>query len=99
MTKIKKLVKMIDEEIDGAKCYAEKYLECKAKDNPQWANRFKEMSNDELKHATYLHDFAVQEIEILSKVYTPPVEMQEKWDKEHTEFVERVAWVKQMLLL
>jgi len=99
MRKIKKMVKAIDEEIEGAKTYAEQYLDCKAKDNSQWANKYKEMANDELKHAMYLHDFAVHEIEELSKVYTPPVEMQKKWDESHKKYIEEVAWIKQMLTL
>ena len=44
----------------------------------QWANRYKEMANDELKHAGYLHDKAIQEIEEISKVFTPTEEMEEK---------------------
>jgi hypothetical protein len=45
----------------------------------------------------YLHEFAVNEINELSKVYTPPANMQEVWNKAHREYVEKVAWVKQML--
>ena len=99
MTKIKKLAEHIEEEICGAKEYAEKYVECKAKGDMQWANRYKEMANDELKHANYLHDKVVTDIEELSKVYTPPVEMQKKWDEDHKKYVEKSAWVKQMLNL
>ena len=97
MTKIKHYVDKIDDEICGAKEYAEAYVEAKAKNNSTWATRYKEMANDELKHATYIHDIATQEIDELSKVYQPPVEMQEKWDKSHKEYVEKVAWIKQML--
>jgi hypothetical protein len=96
---IKKLVDHLDEEIEGAKEYAEKYVECKAKGNMSRANKYKEMAQDELKHATYIHEMAVQEIEELQKIYTPPAEMLEKWEKAHKEYVERVAWVKQMLTL
>lgn len=99
MTKIKKLVEHIEEELCGAKEYAECYVEAKAKGNTQWANRYKEMANDELKHANYLHDKVVTDIEELSKVYTPPVEMQKKWDEDHKKYVEKSAWVKQMLNL
>lgn len=99
MTKIKKLVEHIEEEICDAKEYAECYVEAKAKGNTQWANRYKEMANDELKHANYLHDKVVTDIEELSKVYTPPVEMQKKWDEGHKKYVEKSAWVKQMLNL
>ena len=99
MTKIKKFVERIDEELHDAKHYAEKYVECKAKGNMQNANRYKEMANDELKHAMYIHDMATAEIMELEKVYKPPVEMREKWDKSHTEYVEKTAWIRQMLAM
>ena len=89
----------MDEEIESAKDYAEKYVEYKAKGDMTRANRYKEMANDELKHSNYIHEWAVKEIEEISKVYTPPVEMQEAWDKAHKEYVEKVAWIKQMLSL
>ena len=53
------------------------------------ANRYKEMAMDELKHSSYLHEWAVAEIEKISTVYTPPVEMMEKWEKSHREYVEK----------
>ena len=99
MRTIKKFVEHIEEEIEDGKRYAEKYVEAKAKGNMSVANRYKEMAADELKHANYLHEMAVAEITELSKVYKPPVEMQEKWDKAHAEYVEKAAWVKQMLTM
>lgn len=57
------------------------------------------MAKDELKHADYLHELAVNEINKLSSVYTPPTEMMEKWDMDHKKYVEKAAWVKQMLQL
>ena len=97
MTHIKKFVEAIDEEIEDAKEYAEKYVECKAKEKMQKASRYKEMAEDELKHAMYIHEWAVREVEQISTVYTPPIEMMEKWEKAHKEYVEKVAWIKQML--
>lgn len=35
----------------------------------------------------------------ISKVYIPPVEMLEKWEREHKIYVEKVAWIKQMLAM
>ena len=99
MTKIKKLAEHIEEEICGAKEYAEKDVECKAKCNMQWSNRYKEMANDELKHAGYLHDKVTQDIEEISKVFKPTEEMEEKWEKCHKRYVEQTAWIKQMLML
>ena len=99
MRKIKRMAETIKDELCSAKDYAEEYLSEKAKNNPQIANRYKEMANDELKHAMYIHDFAVAEIESLRKIYTPPENMLEKWDKAHKEYVEKAAWVKQMLAM
>lgn len=97
MRSIKAYVEHIDEELEGAKDYAEKYVEAKAKGNMSMANKYKEMASDELRHAGYVHEFAVAEIDALSKVYTPPVEMQKKWEESHKEYVEKAAWIKQML--
>lgn len=99
MKKIQVLVDQIDEEIEGAKDYAEIYLDYKAKGNSNWASKYKSMAEDELRHAMYIHERAVEEITELNKVYTPPVDMQEKWDVSHKKYVERVAWIKQMLAM
>jgi hypothetical protein len=99
MRAIKKYVEAIDEEIEGAKDYAEKYVECKAKGDMSKANRYKEMASDEIKHAMYIHEWAIAEIEEIKKVFVPPVDMLEKWEKSHKEYVEKVAWIKQMLSL
>lgn len=99
MKAIKMYVESVEDEIEGAKCYAEKYVESKAKGDMSRANRYKEMANDELKHAMYQHEWAVMAIEEISKVFTAPVDMQEKWEKAHKEYVEKVAWVKQMLAM
>ena len=99
MKHIKMFVDQIDEELEGAKDYAEKYVECKAKNNMAHANKYKEMAQQELVHAMNIHGFAVEAIELLNKVYTAPVEMQEKWDHAHKEYVEKAAWIKQMLTL
>ena len=96
---IKQYVEAIDDELEGAKKYAEKYVECKAKDDMHSANRYKEMANDELKHAAYEHEWAVKEIDELSKVYTAPAEMMEKWEHAHKNYVEQVAWIRQMLAM
>lgn len=96
---IRKYVEQISEEVEGAMEYAEKYVELKAKGNMQDANKYREMANDELKHAMYIHEFATKEIESLSKVYSPPVEMLEKWQHEHKKYVENVALIKQILAM
>lgn len=93
------LIDQIDEEIEGAKHYAECYIDKKSRNDSQWATRFKEMANDELKHCTYMHDYVVEQLEILNRTFTPTEDMQKMWDESHKRYVERVAWIKQMLLM
>lgn len=99
MRHIKVYTEAIEEEIEGAKDYAEKYVEAKVAEKQEQAHKYKEMANDELKHAMYNHEWAVAEINKLSKMYEPPSEMLEKWNKIHREYVEQVAWIKQMLAM
>lgn len=97
MTKIKRYVENIAEELDGAKKYMECALEYKAMNNADRYNGYKEMSIAELTHATRIHQYAVQDIEKLKEVYPEiPSEMMEKWEKAHKEYVEKAAWIKQM---
>ena len=97
MKTIKWYVESIEEELESAKQYAEKYVELKANDDIHSANIYKEMATDELKHASYEHEFAIKEIHKISNVYTAPSDMQEKWEKSHKEYVEKSAWIRQML--
>lgn len=99
MTRIKDLADQIKDELHSAKEYTEEYLSLKAEDNGTWANRYKEMAQEELKHAGYIHDRAVVEIENLRKVYTPPQDMLDKWDADHKRYIEKAAWIRQMLAM
>jgi hypothetical protein len=45
----------------------------------------------------FLHEWVVKEIEEISKVYTAPADMASKWEKAHREYVEKAAWIRQML--
>ena len=97
MTKIKRYVDGIAEELESAKDYMEKALENKAVGNTNRYTKYKEMSVQELSHAMALHEFAAQDIEQLKTVYPEiPTKMLEKWDRSHKEFVEKTAWIKQM---
>ena len=100
MTKIKKYVERIDEELHDAKHYAEKSLECKAAGDSDRYAKYKTLATDELNHAMVIHEFAVKDIERLKAVYPAiPAGMMEAWDKSHTNYVERAAWIKQMLAM
>lgn len=85
------------EELKDAQDYIEKALWYKAKGDQTRYAKYKEMSAQELNHASMIHDMAVQDIAALDAVYPEiPLKMLEAWDKAHTEFVEKVAWIKQM---
>ena len=97
MTKIKKYVENIAEELHDSKDYMEKALEYKAMGQSERYNGYKEMSIQELSHAMRLHQYAVEDIEKLKTVYPEiPQSMQDAWDRSHVDFVEKTAWIKQM---
>lgn len=97
MTKIKKYVDDIAEELESAKEYMEKALECKAAGNADRYNGYKAMSQQELEHSSRLHQYAVEDIEKLKAVYPEiPSDMMDKWEHAHKEYVEKAAWIKQM---
>lgn len=98
MKKIKDYVDRIAEELNDAKEYIEKALWYKAKNNSGRYAKYKEMAVQELSHADIIHQIAVEDIEALRKVYPePPQDMMDKWEHEHKEFIEKTAWIKQMI--
>ena len=97
MRKILGYLDLIEEEINGSREYAEKYIEYKAVGNMTWADRFKEMSNDKLKISNWIHELTVTEIQQIKTVYTPTFDIQELWDKKCKKYVEEIALIKQML--
>ena len=97
MTAIKDLVDQIDEELDGAKKYAEAYVQAKVDDDSYWKARYHEMAEDELKHADYIHELTAKKIKALGEVLVPPQAMLDKWESSHKDYVERAAWIRQML--
>ena len=97
MKKIKDYVEKIDDELCSAKEYIEKALWYKAKNNSDRYNKYKQMSMQELEHAMNIHQFAVEDIDTLEKVYPDiPEDMMRKWEESHNEYVDKTAWIKQM---
>ena len=97
MTKIKRYVEAIAEELNDSKKYIETALEYKATGDSTRYAKYKEMSLQEMSHATALHEFAVQDIEKLKAVYPEvPQKMMDKWEHAHVEYIEKAAWIKQM---
>ena len=97
MKKIKDYIEKMNDEIEGSKEYIEKALWYKAKGDATRYTKYKEISIQELGHAMTIHQFAAEDIEDLKRVYPDvPEAMQDAWDKAHNEYVEKVAWIKQM---
>lgn len=97
MKKIKDYVEGIEDELCSAKEYIEKALWYKAKNNSDRYTKYKEMSMQEMSHAMNLHQFAMEDIELLEKEYPDiPEDMMKKWEESHKEYVEKTAWIKQM---
>lgn len=96
---IEKMLEHLEEEVEGAKDYAEKYIENKARGNSTRANRYKEMSMDELKHAGYLREMDVMDIDEMKRVYPMTEEEESTWEHGHRRISEEMALVRHMLSL
>lgn len=85
------------EEIKSANTYGKCYQRHK-RTNPPMAKRFYEMSLDELKHASYLHDMAldkVQEMEERDKSFADF--LQDMWIEKDNEYMDHLAQIKTLL--
>ena len=93
------LIEKIMDELEGAKEYAEKHIDSKARGNVGRAEKYAEMARDELKHAGYMREFATADIEEIKRVYKLPEEFEEEWEHAHKKMLECMAIVRQMLSL
>ena len=96
---IKKLSKMIKEEI----CDAEKYANCALKykdEDKALADTFYNLANGELQHMELLHGQVTRIInDYRAKKGDPPKEMQILYDYIHEEQIENVREVKVLLAM
>lgn len=99
MDMMKKYASEICEELEGAKSYAECYVDCKVRGNSNSATKFKEMATDELKHASYIHAMAAHCIEEMEKAISIPENISFEWQECNSEYACKAACVKQMLTL
>lgn len=97
MRKIHRIIHNLKDELCSSKEYAEKYVEKKVEGNNAWANRYREMSNDELNHAAYIYDLLNEKVRDISNVYKMKEEDEELVEKWHRKYAEFTALIKQML--
>ena len=94
MQLIKKLCGFIEDEIDGARCYAKMALELKDS-RPEMARRFYNRSLAEMQHADDMHADVVEIIEEYKRKHgDPPREMQALYDYLHEQHIEDALEVK-----
>ena len=94
MTIIKKLNKMIEDELEGACEYAKCALKYK-EDNNSLAKAFYELSNEEMEHVSILHNEVVKLIEAYRKEHgNPPEAMQAVYDYLHEQQIERANKIR-----
>lgn len=97
MNTIKKLVRMIEEEINDAEKYARACLEYK-EDRPELARNFLGLAGSELEHMQILHNSVTAVIEEERRTNgEPPPGMQEAYDLIHEWQMERVAHVRNLI--
>ena len=94
MKLIKKLSEHIEEEIEGATCYAKWAIELKDS-NRGLADTLYNISLDEMKHMSLLHDAVVKVIEEYRKTDgEPPAPMMAVYDYLHEKHIEEAQEAK-----
>ena len=96
MKLIKKLSSMIEDEIEGARCYAKMALEYKDSD-PEMARIMYQHSLAEMQHMTDLHEIVVSKIdEYRRSKGEPPAAMLAVYEYVHDRHIDEAAEVKAM---
>lgn len=95
MRKIENLLHHIEEELEDAEHYAECYL---MEDDPQLKETFKSLSEQELNHASMLHDHAERfKEEYVAHGHQVPESMMQIYMMEHEESVNLAERIKRLL--
>ena len=93
MKKVEKMKRCMDDELDGAKKYAEKYIYF-ANSKPEWARMYADMARQELHHAEMLHTIYQEAFDDMRWVSDADTEM---WEKCVNHLAETKALVEMML--
>ncbi len=94
---IKKLVEMIEDELEGAEEYAKEANHYKT-ENAGLSNTFYEIAQQEMKHVSMLHDQVAAIIKRHREDHgEPPAAMMAVWEWEHEKHIEEAAEVRRLL--
>lgn len=97
MKLIKKLSEMIEDEIEGAECYAKMALKYK-EERPDFSRLMYALANEEMEHMNRLHKAVVEIIDEYRKEQgEPPAAMQAVYDYLHERHIDEAKDVKSML--
>lgn len=94
---VEKIKDAIMDELDGAKEYAEKYIEKKSYGDSMNASKFHEMAEDELKHARYMYEMGASRMAAIKKVHDLSAEDEELWSHIVKRYNECTTFVKMMI--
>lgn len=91
------IIRRISEKIDEELHDAEKYIKCAYKvedDYPQLADTYYQLSLEEMKHVTMLHDAVVRIIEDYKRNHEVPESMQILYDYLHDRQIKWASKIK-----
>ena len=91
------IIRRISEKIDEELHDAEKYIKCAYKvedDYPQLADTYYQLSLEEMKHVTMLHDAVVRIIEDYKRTHEVPESMQILYDYMHDRQIKWASKIK-----
>ena len=91
------IIKKISEKIDEELIDAEKYIKCAYKvqeEYPQLANAYYQLSLEEMKHVTILHEEVVRIINEYKQSHEVPEGMKALYDYLHTRQIKWAAKIK-----
>ena len=97
MKLVKELSDMIDEELEGAECYAKKAVKLRD-ERPELARTFNMMAQQEMEHVDMLHKAVVDAIDKERiKTGEPPAPMLAVYDFLHERHIEKAANVRVLI--
>lgn len=97
MLTIKEYGDNLTEEIDGAVKYAELYICCKINGDTTNATKYKEMANDEMKHASFFDTQGDSLVTVIKKNISDPEMFLDDWEWAKSQYAKNLAYVKRLL--